>query len=128
MRLGAGAPPPSRPGGEAETCDERWNPGVTVPAPRGVARTRNCTGGRSQEQVEADPVPGQRAWLYADIPPWLDTQYQDTMKDHRGANPRWRAGPVTQAMEKASRNRLRPYAEYKRKRIADTGSSTLQEK
>ena len=31
-------------------------------------------------------------------------------------------------MEKASRDRLRPYAEYKRKRIADTESSTLQEK
>ena len=89
-RLGAGAPPPTRPGGEAEACDERWNPGVTVPAPRGVAQeTRNCTGERLKEQVEVemDPVPGQRAWLHAALPPWLDTQYQDTMRDHRVANP-----------------------------------------
>ena len=28
MQLGVGAPPPSRLGGEAETCDERWNPGA----------------------------------------------------------------------------------------------------
>ena len=78
--------------------------------------------------MEGNPVPGQRAWLHAAIPPWLDTQYQDTMRDHCGANPRWRAGPVTQAMEKASQNRLGPYLEYKKNRIAITGPSTLQEK
>ena len=135
MRLGAGAPEPTRPGGEAKTPDECLNPGATVPAPRGVTqrgvtRTINGTGGRHPEQVDAEgsPVPGQRAWLYADIPPSLDARYQETMKEHRVDNPLWRAGPVTRAMEKASRDRLRLYAEYKRKLIAETESSTLPEK
>ena len=78
--------------------------------------------------MERNPVPGQRVWLYTDILPLLDTRYQDTMRDHRGANPRWRAGPITQAMERASSDRLRLYEEYKRKRITDTKSSILQEK
>ena len=81
--MGAGAPAPNRPGGEGKTHDECLNPGATVPAPRGVARTINSTGERHQEQVdvEGNPVPGQRAWLYADILPWLDTHYQDTEKE-----------------------------------------------
>ena len=94
MRLGAGAPEPTRPGGEAKTRDECLNPGATVPAPRGVTprgvtRTINSTGGRHPEQVDAggNPVPGQQAWLYADIPPSLDTRYQETMKEHRVDNP-----------------------------------------
>ena len=84
MRLGAGAPEPTRPGGEAKTPDEDWNPGATVPAPRGVTPqgvtwTLNGTGGRHPEQVvaEGSPVPGQRVWLYADIPPSLDARYQE---------------------------------------------------
>ena len=115
MRLGAGAPEPTRPGGEAKTRDECLNPGATVPAPRGVTRTINSTGGRHPVQVDAggNSVPGQRAWLYADIPPSLDTRYQETMKEHWVDNPLWIARPVTQAMEKASRDRLIPYAEYK---------------
>ena len=32
--------------------------------------------------MEENPVPGQRAWLHAAIPPWLDKQYEDTMRDH----------------------------------------------
>ena len=130
MRLGAGAPAPTPPGGEAKIRGECLNPGAMVPAPQGVARTINSTGGRLQERVDAggNPLPGDWAWLYADILPWLDTHYQDTMKEHSVANPIWMAGPVTQEMEKASRDRLRPYEEYKRKRIADTESSMLQEK
>ena len=128
--MGAGAPPPTRPGGEAETCDERWNPGVTVPAPRGVTATLNRTVGRQQEpvEVEVNPLPGQRGWLYADIPPSLDLRYLETMKEHHVANPLWKPGAATQAMERASRDWLIPYKEYKRKRIADTESSTIQKK
>ena len=130
MRLGAGAPEPTRPGGEAKTGDDCLNPGATVPAPRGVAATLNGTGGRQPEPVEVDtnPVPGQRGWLYADIPPSLDLHYLKTMKEHRVANPLWKPGAATQAMERASRDRLIPYKEYKRKRIADDDSSGLQEK
>ena len=128
--MGAGAPAPTCPGGGPKTRAKCLNPGATVPVPQGVAAMLNSTGGRHQEQVKAEgnPVPRQRAWLYTDIPPWLDTRYQDTMRDHRIANPIWRAGLVTQAMEKASSDLLRPYKEYKRKLIADTKASTLQEK
>ena len=61
MRLGAGAPEPTRPGGEAKTGDECLNPGATIPAPQGVDATLNSTGRNQQKQVEAaasvpDPV------------------------------------------------------------------------
>ena len=130
MRLGAGAPEPTRPGGEAKTGDECLNPGATVPAPQGVAATLNSTGGRQQEpvKVEGNPLPGQRGWLHADIPPSLDLCYLKTMKEHHIANPLWKAGAATQAMERVSRDRLIPYKEYKRKSIADNNSSGLQEK
>ena len=133
MRLGAGAPAPTRPGGEVKTRDKCESPSETVPAPHVMEvalADNNITGERHKKQVEAEgnPVPGQRVWLYTDILPWLDTRYQDAMRDHRGANPRWRAGPITQAMERASSDRLRLYKEYKRKRIGDTELSTLQEK
>ena len=95
VRLGAGAPEPTRPGNEI----------------RALETTR----------------PGTPEWIFSDIHLWQDQLYQKDMKQHRVDNPKWRAGPYTEAFENASQDRLIRYAKFKKERIANQKLPTIHE-
>ena len=94
-RLGAGAPEPTRPGGET-------GPSVTT-------------------------IPGTPEWIFSDIHPWQDQRFQEHIKLHCVDNPKWRAGPITAAIEKRVDDRLIRYAKFKKERIANHQLPTIHE-
>ena len=73
------------------------------------------------------PPQGSLEWLYTNIHPLEDVQFQKEMKQYNYDNPNWVVGSATLALEKAPHNRLVCYINYKLECIAHQKLSTIQE-
>ena len=103
VRLEAGAPKPTRPGGKTQARDKFEKTGEMVLAPLGVnvalvlaAITKE--GGKRKIHGVVRPIPGQPELIYTNIHPWQDALFQKEMKQHRCDNSKWKAGPITEGM------------------------------